>query len=49
VENVGDTAYNAVYVGIKSKASSKDVISRNGKMLTEDEAQRVLADALAGR
>jgi quercetin dioxygenase-like cupin family protein len=49
VENVGDTAYNAVYVGIKSKASSKDVISKNGKVLSEDEARRVLADALAGR
>jgi quercetin dioxygenase-like cupin family protein len=49
VENVGDTAYNAVYVGIKSSASSKDVISKNQGVMTEQEAQRIVAEALAGR
>ncbi len=48
VENVGDTAYDAVYVGIKSKATSKEVISRN-RALTENEAHRLVAAALAGK
>jgi quercetin dioxygenase-like cupin family protein len=43
VENVGDTSYNAVYVGIKNKSN---VISQNGELLTIEEMQRILADAL---
>jgi quercetin dioxygenase-like cupin family protein len=43
VENVGDTAYNAVYVGIKNKSN---VISQNGELLSAEELQRILADAL---
>jgi beta-alanine degradation protein BauB len=43
VENVGDTAYNAVYIGIKNKSN---VISQNGDLLTAEELQRILADAL---
>src|ERR1700751_1251398 len=43
VENVGDTAYNAVYVGIKNKSN---VISQNGDLLSAEELQRILADAL---
>lgn len=47
VENVGDTSYNAVYVGIKTKASSKDVISQNGESVPNDEVRRIIAQALA--
>jgi quercetin dioxygenase-like cupin family protein len=43
VENVGDSSYNAVYVGIKSKSN---VISQNGELLSAEELQRILADAL---
>ena len=46
VENVGGTAYNAVYVGMKGKGST--VISRNGEPLSELEA-RELAAALTAR
>ena len=45
VENVGDTAYNAVYVGMKGKGST--VISKNGQ-LSHAEAQE-LAAALAAK
>lgn len=44
VENVGNTAYNAVYVGLKGKASN--VISKNGEM-TEAEAREWVTEALA--
>jgi quercetin dioxygenase-like cupin family protein len=44
VENVGDTAYNAVYVGIKSRTN---VISKNGGMLTPEETRRFLEEAVA--
>lgn len=46
VENVGDTAYNAVYVGMKGKGTN--VISKNGESLSEAEA-RELAAALAAK
>ena len=49
VENVGDTAYNAVYIGIKSKETSKDVISSNRSEMSPDEARRLVAEALAGK
>ncbi len=49
VENVGDTAYNAVYVGIKSKASSKDTITQNPSTMSEDEAKRFVAEALLAK
>ena len=44
VENVGDTAYNAVYVGMRGKGT-KEVISKNAA----DELARVLAAEYAGR
>ena len=44
VENVGDTAYNAVYVGIRSKTNT---ITRNdGEVITTDQLRVLLADAL---
>jgi hypothetical protein len=41
VENVGDTAYNAVYVGVKG---AKDVVSKEG---AEPDASKILAEYLA--
>jgi quercetin dioxygenase-like cupin family protein len=43
VENVGDTAYNAVYVGMRGKAGTKEVISKNEAF----ELARALAAAQA--
>jgi hypothetical protein len=42
VENVGDTAYNAVYVGVKG---AKDVVSKEGTV--EPDASKILAEYLA--
>ena len=42
VENVGDTAYNAVYVGVKG---AKDVVSKEGAV--EPDASKILAEYLA--
>jgi quercetin dioxygenase-like cupin family protein len=47
VENVGNTAYNAVYVGIKGKATN--VISKNGERLSDEETQKLLAELLGGK
>ena len=44
VENVGGTAYNAVYIGIRSKTNT--VSWNDGDLLTTDQVQTVLADAL---
>ena len=42
VENVGDSSYNAVYIGIRSKSNT---ITRNdGDLLTPDQLQALLAD-----
>jgi len=42
VENVGDSAYNAVYIGMRSKSNT---ITRNdGDPLTPDQLQALLAD-----
>lgn len=44
VENVGDTSYNAVYVGIKTK---KDVISSNETAPLDPETLAILAKYLS--
>jgi beta-alanine degradation protein BauB len=44
VENVGDTAYNAVYVGLKG---GKDTISKSGPVPEEFEALKDLAESIA--
>ena len=44
VENVGDTAYNAVYVGVKG---SKDVVSRSAPTPEESEAFKAMAQSIA--
>jgi len=42
VENVGDTAYNAVYVGVKG---AKDVVSKEGAV--KPDASKILEEYLA--
>jgi beta-alanine degradation protein BauB len=49
VENVGDTSYNAVYVGIKSKGSSTEVISKGGESAPGSDVPRVLAEGAAAK
>lgn len=45
VENLGDTTYNAVYIGVKSKINAAD-----GTALPMDAAtQKIVAEYLAGR
>jgi quercetin dioxygenase-like cupin family protein len=44
VENVGDTAYNAVYIGVKG---SKDVVSKNGRAPLDQDASKILGEYLA--
>ena len=44
VENVGDTAYNAVYVGVKG---AKDVVSKEGSSPLDAETAMILAKYLA--
>lgn len=44
VENVGDTPYNAVYVGVKGQ----NVVSRAGAPLTDEEVRALVAGLAAG-
>ncbi len=44
VENVGDTAYNAVYVGVKG---SKDVVSKSTPTAEETEVLKAMAQSIA--
>lgn len=44
VENLGDTAYNAVYIGVKGKMNA----SSPTQPAVDAEAQRVVAEYLAG-
>lgn len=44
VENLGDTAYDAVYVGIKGKSTAEN--GPGAPVKTEEEAKRIVAQAL---
>ena len=44
VENVGDTAYNAVYIGIRSRTNT--ATWNDGDLLTTEQVQTVLANAM---
>lgn len=44
VENVGDTAYNAVYVGLKG---NNTVVSQSDSSPTDTDARKILAEYLA--
>lgn len=41
VENLGDTAYDAVYIGLKGKASAE-----NAKPLSDEEAKKIASEYL---
>jgi len=42
VENVGDSAYNAVYIGIRSKSNT--ITKNDGELLTSDQLQALLTE-----
>lgn len=44
VENVGDTAYNAVYIGVKG---NKDVVSKRDYVPLDPDAGKILAEYLS--
>lgn len=44
VENVGDTAYNAVYIGVKG---NKDVVSKRDYVPFDPDAGKILAEYLS--
>jgi quercetin dioxygenase-like cupin family protein len=48
VENLGDTTYNAVYIGIKSKHLTNEVSLKAGssEMEMDDQTKKLVADAL---
>jgi quercetin dioxygenase-like cupin family protein len=46
VENLGDTTYNAVYIGIKSKRSDNEVSLKGGSGQMDDETKKLVAEAL---
>src|ERR1700689_2295300 len=45
VENLGDTAYNAVYIGIKNKRLAGEVGLNTGPSEMEDQTKKLVADA----
>jgi quercetin dioxygenase-like cupin family protein len=45
VENLGDTAYNAVYIGVKIKSNAEN----GARQPTEGESQKIVAEYLAGK
>jgi beta-alanine degradation protein BauB len=44
VENLGDTAYNAVYIGIKAKLPAAKFGTRGGYPAMDAQTQKILAD-----
>jgi beta-alanine degradation protein BauB len=44
VENLGDTAYNAVYVGIKTKASSANAGAKDAQPALEGQIAKIVDD-----
>jgi beta-alanine degradation protein BauB len=48
VENLGDSAYNAVYIGIKSRRATTQA-SMSEWPLTDEEARKLVAEVLATR
>ena len=49
VENLGDTAYNAVYIGIKDKRLANQVSLRAGSAKMDEQTKKLVADALLSR
>jgi len=46
VENLGDTTYNAVYIGIKSKHLNNEVGVKAGSSEMDEQTKKLVADAL---
>ena len=46
VENLGDTAYSAVYIGIKSKRLANQVSLKAGPSEVDEQTKKLVADAL---
>jgi hypothetical protein len=46
VENLGDTAYNAVYIGIKNKRLANDASLPAGTSEMDEQTKKLVADAL---
>src|ERR1700733_1368207 len=46
VENLGDTTYNAVYIGIKNKRLTKDASFKPGAPEMDEKTRKLVTDAL---
>ena len=46
VENLGDTAYNAVYIGIKAMRSANGASQKDGPAEMDEQTKKLVADAL---
>lgn len=46
VENLGDTSYNAVYIGIKSMRSTSEASLKVGPSEMDEQTKKLVADAL---
>lgn len=47
VENLGDSTYNAVYIGIKNKRLATEVSQAAGKPEMDEQTRKLVAEALA--
>jgi beta-alanine degradation protein BauB len=45
VENVGDTSYSAVYIGIKNKHLANEASLKDGSLETDEQTKKVIAEA----
>ena len=46
VENLGDTAYNAVYIGIKAKHLANEASTKTGPSEMDEQTRKLVAEAL---
>ena len=46
VENLGDTSYDAVYIGIKSKRLANEAVLKAGPSEMDDQTRKLVAEAL---
>jgi quercetin dioxygenase-like cupin family protein len=46
VENLGDSSYNAVYIGIKNKHLATEISRNAGKPQMDEQTQKLVAEAL---
>lgn len=46
VENLGNTSYNAIYIGIKDKRLANEVGLKNGSPEMDERARKLVAEAL---